>query len=178
LERKPSEVEDYIPPVIPLGIPKVVREACEQTCPIVQEQQGEQLAYFQEETSILFVSRSIDLSYWKPMYIPRVHHSASQKSNQKFFFLRRTHYKQIEGATKDRRSLLSDKRFQLFRGYVHVFSGLHDVQSEQRSIRKEHIRVSHLIRDRIEAVLRIGCLGNAKPPCLIISDIVAYQTIS
>jgi hypothetical protein len=58
-----------------------------------------------------------------------------------------------------------------------MLSGLHGVQSEQRSIRKEHIRVFRDIRDRIEAVLRIGCLGNAKPR-LVISDIIAYQIIS
>ncbi|EZA61686.1 hypothetical protein X777_09307 [Ooceraea biroi] len=37
--------------------PGVVKDACDETCPLVKEQKGEQLAYFQEETSILFVSR-------------------------------------------------------------------------------------------------------------------------
>lgn len=74
----------------------------------------------------------------------------------------RTHYAQIEDTAAGRKSLLSDEGFQLLRGHMHVFSGLHGVYFEQRSVREEHIRVSCIIRSRIEVVLRIGCVGDAE----------------
>lgn len=75
----------------------------------------------------------------------------------------RTHYTQIGGTAEDRRSLLSDEGLQLFRGRVHVLAGLRTVHPEQRSVREEHIRVSRFVRGRTEAVLRAGCMGDAKP---------------
>jgi len=39
------------------------RDACDDTCPLVKEQKGEQLAYFSKKTSILSYTRNIDFSY-------------------------------------------------------------------------------------------------------------------
>lgn len=74
----------------------------------------------------------------------------------------RTHYAQIGGTAENRRSLLSDEGLQLFRGRVHVLAGLHAVHPEQRSVREEHIRVPRFVRGRTEALLRAGCMGDAK----------------
>lgn len=45
---------------------------------------------------------------------------------------------------------------------MHVFSSLHGVRSEQGSIREKRIRVSRIVCGRIKAVLRAGCMGDAK----------------
>lgn len=74
----------------------------------------------------------------------------------------RTLYAQIEGTAADRRLLLSDKGLQLFRRRMHVLSGLHGVHSEQGSVHEKRIRVSRIVCGWIKAVLRAGCVGDAK----------------
>jgi len=43
-----------------------------------------------------------------------------------------------------------------------MLSGLHGVYFEQRSVREENICVSCTVYSRIEAVLRVECVGDAE----------------
>lgn len=147
--------------------PEVVNGACDETCPLVKEQKGEQLAYFQEETSILFAPEVLILPRWKAACTMRARDILHLLEMKILFPRYRTHRAQIEGTAEGRRSLLSDERHQLFRGRVHVLSGLHGVQFEQGPVCQKHIRVSHIVRGGTEAVLRAGRLGNAKPRLIV-----------
>lgn len=108
-------------------------DACDETCPLVQEQKGGQLVFgsksqYQTHTRIVVTSTLSFFSEKKKKETPSYVHSISRFAIAILYC--RAHRTQTEGTTANRGSLLSDKRLQLFRGSVHVLSGLHDVQSE------------------------------------------------
>jgi len=50
--------------------PVAIEDACKETCPLVKEQKGKQLAYFQEKTQYrrLLLLYCIDLLFWRYLY--------------------------------------------------------------------------------------------------------------
>jgi len=90
--------------------PAVIEDACKETCPIVKEQKGKQLAYFQEKLSAV-ISCIVLIFFSGDTYIHIPYTCISICVLQiKVHSYCRTHYAQIEGTAAGRRSLLFDER--------------------------------------------------------------------